>query len=154
MKIRMDDPDTLKFRFENKKLSVSVIDESDESMTLRINLAYFTFYISESKPGVLNLSSRGFAWQFRRLDVLSNHDFFRNTSKSSENGSISSPMPGKVIKIRVKPGDLVKKGDTLAILEAMKMENHIGASADGVVKEVFVKEGDMVDGGMVLMNVE
>jgi biotin carboxyl carrier protein len=70
------------------------------------------------------------------------------------NGSISSPMPGKVIKIGVKVGDQVFQGKTLAIVEAMKMENHINAPSDGVVKSVFIKEGDMVDGGMILMSLE
>jgi len=63
-------------------------------------------------------------------------------------------MPGKVIKIGVKVGDQVFQGKTLAIVEAMKMENHINAPSDGVVKSVFIKEGDMVDGGMILMSLE
>ncbi len=154
MKIRLDDPDNMEFRFEDKKLSVNVIDESDDSMTLRINLALFSFYISENKPGVIDLSSRGFTWQLRRMDILSNHDLRKNTLKNGMNGSISSPMPGKVIKIGVKVGDQVFQGKTLAIVEAMKMENHINAPSDGVVKSVFVKEGDMVDGGMILMSLE
>ena len=48
-------------------------------------------------------------------------------------------MPGKVIKIPVTAGSEVKKGETVIVLEAMKMENEIKASYDGVVKEVYVK---------------
>ncbi len=64
-----------------------------------------------------------------------------------------SPMPGKVFKVMVKNGDKVKKGDALMILEAMKMEHTIKASSDGVVKKVLFKEGDMVTGGVTLVEI-
>ncbi len=64
-----------------------------------------------------------------------------------------SPMPGKVFKVMVKNGDKVKKGDGLMILEAMKMEHTIKASSDGVVKKVLFKEGDMVLGGVTLVEI-
>lgn len=57
---------------------------------------------------------------------------------------ITAPMNGIVTKIMVKPGDEVKEGDTVAVIEAMKMENPISAPFGGVVEEVLVKEGDKV----------
>ena len=154
VKVHQDKSENIRFTIKNKELSVNVISETNESVTLKINRAIFRFYISETRPGVLNLSTHGFTWQFKRLDFLSNRDLFSKVSGNGTNGSISSPMPGKVIKISVKKGDRVSHGDTLAIVEAMKMENHISAPLNGVVKSIFIKEGDMVDGGMVLMNVE
>jgi len=62
-----------------------------------------------------------------------------------------SPMPGKVFKVFVKAGDHVKKGDALMILEAMKMEHTIKANIEGTVKKVHFKEGDMVTGGVTLV---
>jgi biotin carboxyl carrier protein len=63
-----------------------------------------------------------------------------------ENGSnITSPMPGKVIKIAVKQGDSVSKGDLLLVVEAMKMENNILSPADAVVDRITVTAGDLVD---------
>lgn len=59
-------------------------------------------------------------------------------------GGLVSPMPGKVIKVLVKSGAKVKKGDLLMILEAMKMEHKIVSPQDGVVKKVFFKEGERV----------
>jgi biotin carboxyl carrier protein len=58
--------------------------------------------------------------------------------------SIKAPLPGNIFKINIKEGDSVKKGETLLIMEAMKMENNILAEFDGVVKSVKVKEGDTV----------
>ena len=69
-------------------------------------------------------------------------------------GSLVAPMPGKVIDLKVKKGSKVKSGDTLVILEAMKMEQSIKASKDGVIDEVFISKGDQVENGAVLMIME
>lgn len=67
---------------------------------------------------------------------------------------IKAPMPGMVLRIDVKAGDEVKKGDALLVLEAMKMENVIKAAGDGVVKKVVAVERSAVDKGQVLVEFE
>jgi biotin carboxyl carrier protein len=71
-----------------------------------------------------------------------------NATKISE---IKAPMPGMVLKVFVKEGMEIKKGDNLFILEAMKMENIIKAPADVFVKTVKIKPGDKVEKGQILM---
>lgn len=63
---------------------------------------------------------------------------------------IVAPMPGKVIQVLIHAGDQVTSGDTLLILEAMKMETRLLAEAAGVVESVCTKPGDLVDGGQLL----
>jgi biotin carboxyl carrier protein len=75
-------------------------------------------------------------------------------SHKEVHGSVTAPMPGKVVKIRVKQGDEVKADTTLLILEAMKMENEILAGINGMVKEIRVKPGESVEGGKVLVVIE
>ena len=65
--------------------------------------------------------------------------------------SIDAPMPGNIISVNVKPGQAVKKGDVLLILEAMKMENEIMAPADGTVAAVNVAAGQTVQSGQQLL---
>ncbi len=65
-----------------------------------------------------------------------------------------APMPGKVVRVLVKPGDEVKARQGLVVVEAMKMENELRAARDGKVREVAVKEGQSVDAGAVLVLVE
>ncbi len=65
--------------------------------------------------------------------------------------SITAPMPGTILKVKVKTGDTVKKGDVIIILEAMKMENEILAPGDEVVASVAVTEGATVSTGDVLV---
>jgi biotin carboxyl carrier protein len=66
------------------------------------------------------------------------------TPSEEKTGSLKSPMPGKIIKVNVKEGDSVKKGQSLIIMEAMKMEHTIRATSDGIVKKIHYKVGDMV----------
>ena len=69
-------------------------------------------------------------------------------------GGLVAPMPGKVISLNVKKGSKVKTGDTLVILEAMKMEHSIKAAEDGVVSELFIGGDDQVENGALLMVID
>jgi len=75
------------------------------------------------------------------------------TAPAGKAGSVSvkAPMPGTIIKINVKPGDAVKRGDVVCVLEAMKMENDITAPEDGVVASVETTQGASVATDAVLV---
>ena len=74
--------------------------------------------------------------------------------KATEPGDTTPPMPGKVVKILVKEGKPVEKGQTVAIVEAMKMENEIHAPIDGIVKQIFAKPGDQVNPDEAILRIE
>lgn len=67
---------------------------------------------------------------------------------------ITAPMPGKIVRVLVKPGDEVKARQGLVVVEAMKMENELRAARDGRVRDVSVVEGQSVDAGALLLVVE
>jgi len=67
---------------------------------------------------------------------------------------ITAPMGGKVIDIKVNPGDTVNEGDEVVIIEAMKMELPVVATASGTVKEIKCKKGDAVEADAVLIVLE
>ena len=69
-------------------------------------------------------------------------------------GGIESTMQGLVLKVKVNVGDRVTKGSTVAVIEAMKMENDVQADKDGIIKEIFVDTGDAVSAGDILMVIE
>jgi acetyl/propionyl-CoA carboxylase alpha subunit len=77
-----------------------------------------------------------------------------STHTRPTHGALEAPMPGKVMAVRVGVGQRVAKGAEVLVVEAMKMENAIRAPHDGVVKGVFVKEGDAVVPGVVLVELE
>jgi biotin carboxyl carrier protein len=69
-------------------------------------------------------------------------------------GALITQMPGKVVKLYKKEGDSVVKGETVLILEAMKMENEIKSGADGVIKTVNIKEGQALEAGFLMVEIE
>ncbi|MCD6440979.1 MAG: biotin/lipoyl-binding protein [Candidatus Marinimicrobia bacterium] len=68
--------------------------------------------------------------------------------------TIAAPLPGLILKIQVKEGDILKTGQDVIVMEAMKMENEIQAPGDGKVKSILVKEGDSVSEGDILIEME
>eukprot|EP00980_Cylindrotheca_fusiformis_P006421 scaffold1375_cov137-Cylindrotheca_fusiformis.AAC.10 len=79
---------------------------------------------------------------------------FAIREKAGAPGTVGSPMPGVVVSVKVKPGDLIQEGDTVATLSAMKMETSIPATASGTVKRVTVNVGDKVEGDDLLVEIE
>lgn len=69
-------------------------------------------------------------------------------------GALITQMPGKVVKLYKKEGDQVAKGETVLILEAMKMENEIKSGADGVIKTINIKEGQALEAGFLMVEIE
>ena len=79
---------------------------------------------------------------------------FVDPDLAAAGGGPAAPVPGTVVSVEVAPGDEVAEGQTLVVLEAMKMEHRITAAADGVVGEVLVSAGDSVDAHQVLVTLE
>ena len=75
-------------------------------------------------------------------------------AKPAAGGAVKSPLPGVILDIRIKEGDTVAVGQTLVVLEAMKMENNIDADRAGVVKEVCIQQGATVMEGDNLIVIE
>jgi 3-methylcrotonyl-CoA carboxylase alpha subunit len=88
---------------------------------------------------------------YRRLTLrhgLSGHD------EEARRGSLAAPMPGRIVQVMSRPGETVKKGQPLLILEAMKMEHTVTAPADGIVKEIHFAAGEQVLEGAELVTLE
>ncbi|MCC5918291.1 MAG: acetyl-CoA carboxylase biotin carboxyl carrier protein subunit [Cryomorphaceae bacterium] len=123
------------YQIGNKSYDVRVVKNADKVMTLMVNgeilsIPYKTdLDLMLEKMGLKDLLAAG-------------------------NKEFKAPMPGMVLKILAKPGDEVKKGTPLLVLEAMKMENNIKAEGDGVVKSIEAKEGQSVEKNQILIHFE
>ncbi|MBL7666110.1 MAG: hypothetical protein JNM93_13325 [Bacteriovoracaceae bacterium] len=78
----------------------------------------------------------------------------RKSSTQAAAGELKSPMPGKIFKIMAKVSQKVTVGEPLLIVEAMKMEHTIKANQDGIIKKINYKEGEQVDAGALLVQIE
>ena len=106
-----------------------------------------TFHCVRDKH-VIHLFWRGAAYRIEE-DGESSRSAHRPVS-----GALEAPMPGRVIAVRVAPGQAVTRGQELLVVEAMKMENALRAPREGVVRAVAVRVGDMVSPGVVLVELE
>jgi 3-methylcrotonyl-CoA carboxylase alpha subunit len=91
----------------------------------------------------------GKAWDLRLHDPVHEVD-----EQGVHGGNLTAPMPGAVVALQVKVGDLVNAGDALMIVVAMKMEHTITAPHAGEVKEIYFQVGDQVKDGDVLLSLE
>jgi len=101
----------------------------------------------------LTIEWKGLKWNIHlrdEIDLLAEklHRSKRTVQRVSE---VKAPMPGVIVDCAVAPGDGVRKGDTLFVIEAMKMENIIRAPRDAVVEEVCVRQGDKVEKDALLL---
>lgn len=81
-------------------------------------------------------------------------EYLKNKKQKSHHDSITAPMPGLLLKLKKQVGDQVNQGDSVAVLEAMKMENDLRSPATGIIKEILVTEGSSVEKNQVLINIE
>lgn len=114
---------------------VDKIDRDKKEVTVRINGNTYTVAIQEPIDQLLH--SMG---------------LYLNAMKKAEH--VKAPMPGMILKVLVEPGQQIKKGDGLLILEAMKMENVLKATGDATVKAIKVTERTAVEKGAVLIEMD
>jgi len=96
----------------------------------------------------IHVALDGHAWVFERVD-----DAAGGAAGGAGSGTVTAPMPGKVVKVLVAAGDAVTAGQPLLVVEAMKMETTLAAEIDGTVKSVNASTGDTVDAGAVLVEI-
>ena len=155
--------------FQEVKLKMNELETSIKYKNTRNNI----FKFSDKKNGVV------FEWQNNFIDAeISGSRYRSKVSKDKDllllhtykgdvlfkilpkfkiqeigivEGGLNAPMPGKVVEVKIKKGSSVKKGDTLVILEAMKMEHKVSAPANGKISKVLISQGDQVENGQTLI---
>ena len=118
------------------------------------NQPYQLFIESKENDCIVSLNNRTFrvAIEDERLRQL--RHLIKSEEQAHKQLEIKAPMPGLIVKVVVEEGAQIKKGDGVIIMEAMKMENEIRATADGRVVKILKRERESVEKDMVLMIVE
>lgn len=116
----------------------------DSIYSIIINNHSHGVQISPISHSAYTIMNKGDLFQIELKSELEKIHNTRGGSDRLGRQLIESPMPGVILRVYVKKGDAVKRGDPLCVLVAMKMENEIRAVADGLVKEIFVEENTKV----------
>lgn len=146
----------MQIKVDDKVYDADIVKVADSVYSIIVEGKSFNIELFEtSHPKKYSVNTLYNQYDVEVIDAESR--YLKNRSKAGggegEN-TISSPMPGKVVKIPVKLNEEVKEGQTVIIVSAMKMESEYKAAADGVVKEIYVKEGDTVDANQTLVLIE
>ena len=128
--------------------TVREVDSGPGLLRLEIDGAVETFHLHEAPGAAVEVIHRGELHVFRDAELLAEQ---RGTEVGE--GSIRADMPGTVLRVEVEQGQEVSEGETLLVLEAMKMELSIAAPFDGVVETVGAAAGDRVAVGHLLAEV-
>lgn len=154
MKIKVNDS----HEFEFKNSDIEKIDllkrsavlfhiiEKNKSFAVKLEKSDFN-----NREYIINVNANNYTVKIsNEIDQLIKEMGFTIGSSIKAN-SIKAPMPGIILSVNVEENQEVKEGDTLLILEAMKMENAISAPKTGVIKSIYAKSGETVDKGALLI---
>ncbi len=156
-------------------MPIELLKQEGNNVSVNINNKSYEFDIVEVEKGIYSIILDGVSFnveltpnEYRKYTIDTLYDHFdvevidpetryinnRKGGHEDDVNYISTPMPGKIVKILVKAGDEIKAGDTCVIVSAMKMESEYKVVSDKKVKRVLVKEGDSIEGDQPLILLE
>lgn len=163
---------TKKIELQGDEYKIDIVKNDDKELEFYFNNERYSFSLIGKEKQEILIEYKGDLLRAHLYTFNSNGDYQvfiddyeaimrnipkakkANASSSYSEGALQSPMPGKIFKILKKVGDQVIAGENILIVEAMKMEHAIKATKDGEVKEFFFQEGDQVQGGVLLCEIE
>ncbi|MFC1887566.1 biotin/lipoyl-containing protein [Candidatus Cloacimonadota bacterium] len=137
---------TYEFKINDQKYKARIMEYKNNNVRVEVNgIEYKVELVSDTAaaPPKLVRSEKPSIGVITPVKVIS----------SSNNKGVKAPIPGLVLSLLVKEGDLINKGEPVLILEAMKMESEISANISGKINKILIKEGDSVQEGEMLIEI-
>jgi biotin carboxyl carrier protein len=168
---------SIEIRLDKRIASVQILKQFENLLEIRVDDKIYQVDLMHNDEGIFSILNKGRSFNielvpqtnpklYTAYTLYDNYDieiidaesrYLRNRSGSTQlvsENTISSPMPGKVVKIPVSVGDEVKKGDTVITISAMKMESEYKSPIDGKIMIIHVAEGSTVDANQKLIEIE
>ncbi len=151
-----------KFKIDSKDYEASIIGENGDTLEIILNGKPMAIELNNNRPkrvenndvtAAVAASAAAPAQRSEQTSTIptAGPAAAPRPAAAAKSKDVRSPLPGVVLDVKVKPGDAVKRGQTLMIVEAMKMENNIESTMDGVVASIAKSKGDAVMEGDVLV---
>lgn len=147
------DQNHLEVIIDGRKYSLDIHQvEHDIYSIIYLGESYDLEVVSGDTPRNITVCYECMNFDFEIIDPQSKYFLSKSSAGGSDkSNTISSPMPGKVVKIAVSKGQEVKSGTTMIVISAMKMESEYKAPRDLIVKDIHVNEGDVIEGNKPLI---
>ncbi|MCK4312990.1 MAG: acetyl-CoA carboxylase biotin carboxyl carrier protein subunit [Candidatus Cloacimonetes bacterium] len=134
---------------DKQKYNISDVEVESNLISFKADDKLYNIYCFSDKDKMyLSIDGENYVLELEKDKTT------KSKTKQQKGNSVFSPMPGLLVKIPVSVGDKVKSGTTLAIVEAMKMQNELPSPRDGIVKKIIGKEGEQVDALQVIVELE
>lgn len=146
----------IELRVGDEKYNYELIPFSNHSFILKLNNKVFELTSEKLNSDLFKVLVNGHQFEVTVRTALQEKAFKLLESSASSHHhhlEVKAPMPGLILKIRKKVGDQVELGDSVIILEAMKMENDLKSPASGIIENIFVAEGSAVEKGTLLLSI-
>lgn len=168
---------SIEIKIDKRIASVQILKQFENLLEIQVDDKIYQIDLMHNDEGIFSILENGKSYnielvpqakpkQYTAYTLYSTYEvevidaesrYRRNRSSAAQltsENTVSSPMPGKVVKIPVREGDEVKKGDTVITISAMKMESEYKAQIDGKIIKIHVQEGSTIDANQVLIEIE
>ncbi len=145
-----------KIEIDGKELQCDLLHLSGNTYILKLENKFYRVSADKIKNGNYSISLEGNRFEAEIRSALQEKasQLLQQAGTLKKRIEVKAPMPGMVLKIKKKEGDEISNGETIIILEAMKMENDLRAPQSGNIKDIFIREGTAVEKGTVLFSIE
>ncbi len=132
------------YKINGTAYKVAVQSADHEVVELEVNGTPYVVELDQKKKKTVSRINRQVAPAAAAAPVASTPKAAPKAAPAGGGTVVSSPLPGSILEVKVSVGDTVKRGDTVMVLEAMKMENNIQATADGTITKIVAEKGATV----------
>lgn len=142
--------------FDEEKINYELIQVSSHSFVMKLNNKVFELVAEKINSDQFKILVDGNHFDITVRTALQEKAFKlleSSSSHQSHHTDVKAPMPGLILKIRKTVGEKVEQGESIIILEAMKMENDLKAPSSGYIEKLFVREGSAVEKGAALFSI-
>jgi len=155
-KYSIKNPFSEKLMINHKKVDIKIFDDENGFTYILYKRKKYLAEIVEKSQNKYTVLINGVSYNFTIETPISykRKKYLEKNKSKSRIELVGSPMPGKILEVMVEAGAKVKEGETLIILEAMKMQNEINSPASGKISKVFARKGDIVNKEDILIEIE
>jgi len=154
VKILSREGSIIEIAIDDRKYNVDIIEVEKGVYSILLDNTSFNIELTQNGLKKYDVNTLYNSFDIEIIDAETRYINSRKSGEDEDADFISTPMPGKIVKILVEEGDIVKGGETVVVVSAMKMESEYKVVKDRRIKQVLVKEGDNIDGNQPLILLE